>query len=80
MRWVEVVEMVEVAEVVAGEAVVAGRAVWGVQRLPGRTAIASAPPVDSGRHTWSVSLVIRGNAPSAAQRWRASSGCGGMRL
>ena len=73
MRWVEVVEMVKAVEVVeveveAVEAEVAGRAEWVVQRLAGRAAIVSAPTVGSGRHTWLVSLVIRGNAPSAAQR------------
>ncbi len=76
MRWVEVVAEVEaVAEVKAEAEVVAevvaevaGRAVWVVRKLAGRAAIVCALTVGSGRHTWSVSLVIRGNAPSAAQR------------
>jgi len=60
--------MVEVAEVVVAEAVVAGRAGWGVQRLPGRMAIASAPTVGSGRRTWLVSLVTRRNVPNAERK------------
>ena len=60
-----VAEVEVVAEV---KAEVAGRAVWAVQKLAGRAAIVCAQTVGSGRRTWLADLVIRGSAPSAAQR------------
>jgi len=66
VRWVEVVEADAV--VVLAVAADAGRAGWVALRPPGRAVTVSAPNAGTERRTWSVSLVTRKSAPSAARR------------
>jgi len=72
VKWVKVVEVVvaAVADVVVALAVAAdaGRAGWVALRPPVRAETAFAPTVGTESRTSSVSLVTRGNAPSAARR------------